>query len=152
MDKIPLSLRFFRLSRPRSLSPSSQERCSSPSVIFMALHWTLSSPCLFCTGEPRTGPRTPGKALPVLRGEEKITSIDMLTTLPKAAHDTISLPCRKGTLLTSVLTNAQLSVQQDSKVFFCRAAFQKADCQPVLMPGVVPSQAQDLALVELQTC
>lgn len=71
---------------------------------------------------------------------------------PKAAHDTISLPCCKGTLLTSVLTNAQLSVQQDSKVFFCRAAFQKADCQPVLMPGVVPSQAQDLALVELQTC
>ena len=34
---------FSRLNNPCSLSLSSQERCSSPSVIFMALHWTISS-------------------------------------------------------------------------------------------------------------
>lgn len=40
INKIPLI--FFHLNSPRFLNLSSKERCSSPLIISMALHWTLS--------------------------------------------------------------------------------------------------------------
>lgn len=43
INEIPLSLLFSRLSRPSSLSLSSQQRCSSHFSIFVALCWTPSS-------------------------------------------------------------------------------------------------------------
>lgn len=43
IDKIPLSLFFSRLNIPSSLSLSLHARCSSPLIIFVALHWTVSS-------------------------------------------------------------------------------------------------------------
>jgi len=64
----PLSLLFSRLNSPSSLSVSSQERRSSPFIIFVALRWTLSSLC--SAGEPRTGHSPPGVASPALsRGD-----------------------------------------------------------------------------------
>ncbi|KAK4820562.1 hypothetical protein QYF61_001625 [Mycteria americana] len=39
----PRSLLFSRLNSPNSLSLSSQDRCSSPQVIFMSLLWTCSN-------------------------------------------------------------------------------------------------------------
>jgi len=58
------SLLFSRFNSPSSLSLSLSERCSSALIIFVALCWTLSSMSLsLCTGEPRTGCRTPGMAL-----------------------------------------------------------------------------------------
>ena len=39
----PLSLLFSRLNSPSSFSLSSQERCSSPLIIFVALLWTHSN-------------------------------------------------------------------------------------------------------------
>ncbi|KAK4816023.1 hypothetical protein QYF61_011013 [Mycteria americana] len=39
----PPSLLFSRLNNPNSLSLSSQERCSSPRIIFVALLWTCSN-------------------------------------------------------------------------------------------------------------
>jgi len=38
---------------------SSYERCSSPFFILVALHWTLSSSSVSCTGEHRPGHNTP---------------------------------------------------------------------------------------------
>ena len=39
----PQSLLFSRLNNPNSLSLSSQERCSSPRIIFVSLLWTHSN-------------------------------------------------------------------------------------------------------------
>lgn len=39
IDEIPLSLLFFRLSSPSSLSLPSNERCSSSITIFMVFSW-----------------------------------------------------------------------------------------------------------------
>ena len=41
--QVPSSLLFFRLNKPSSLSLSLYKRWSSPRVIFVTLHWTLSS-------------------------------------------------------------------------------------------------------------
>ncbi|KAK4827490.1 hypothetical protein QYF61_018790 [Mycteria americana] len=41
--RCPQSLLFSRLNNPNSLSLSSQERCSSPRIIFVALLWTCSN-------------------------------------------------------------------------------------------------------------
>ena len=48
----PWSLLFSRLNSPNSLSLSSQERCSSPLINFVALLWTCSnrSMSFFCWG------------------------------------------------------------------------------------------------------
>lgn len=75
----------------------------------------------------------------------RITFLDLLgDTLPKAAQDTISHLCHKGTLLS----HAQLGVHQDG---FCKAVFQLVGPQHILVHGVVPHHVQEFAvhLVEL---
>ena len=51
----------------------------------------------------------------------------------------------------ALLAHSQLGVHQDPKPL-CRAAFQLVGSQPVLVPGVIPTQMQDFAfsLVELR--
>lgn len=46
------------LDRPMSLSLSSQERCSSPLILFMALLWTLTDPCFSWAEDSRAGDAT----------------------------------------------------------------------------------------------
>lgn len=43
IDEFPLSILFSRLNRPSSFSLSSHKRWSRPLIIFIVLHWTLSS-------------------------------------------------------------------------------------------------------------
>ncbi|KAK4827484.1 hypothetical protein QYF61_018784 [Mycteria americana] len=53
--RCPQSLLFSRLNNPNSLSLSSQERCSSPRIIFVALLWTHSNSSMsfLCWGPQR---------------------------------------------------------------------------------------------------
>lgn len=55
-----------------ALSFSSEERCSSPFIILLDFHWSLSCiyPCLFFTEEPRTEPSMAGVASVVLNRRE----------------------------------------------------------------------------------
>jgi len=61
----PWSLLFSRLNSPKSLSLSSQERCSGPLVIFVASSGpSLTGPCLSRVEGSRAGRRTPGGVSP----------------------------------------------------------------------------------------
>ena len=89
-----LSLLFSRLNSPCSPRDFSYDKCCSPLIIFMALHWTLS-----CTRKPRTG--CGAQMWPHQFWEEKK---DHLTwpagnAPPNAAQDDAGLLCCKGTLL-----------------------------------------------------
>ncbi|KAK4811113.1 LOW QUALITY PROTEIN: hypothetical protein QYF61_016399 [Mycteria americana] len=68
---------------------------------------------------------------------------DRLISEAKSVHATsFGILCHKGTLLAHI----QLSIHQDTQVFFCKAAFQLVGPQPVLVHGIIPPQVQDLAL------
>jgi len=57
----PQSLLFSRLNSPNSLSLSSEERCSSPWIIFVASSGPVPThPCPSYVGGSRAGRRTPG--------------------------------------------------------------------------------------------
>ena len=43
----PQSLLFSKLKKPSSLNLSSQESCSSPLIVFVALLWTHSKSSMF---------------------------------------------------------------------------------------------------------
>lgn len=58
-------------------------------------------------------------------------------------QDSINLICCKGALLG----HFQLDVHWNPQVHFFRDAFQSVDSQHALMPGAVPPQVQDLALL-----
>ena len=55
------SLLCPRLSRPRPLSHYSQGRCSSPFIVFVALHWAQFSKPISHNGGPSIGPSTPAE-------------------------------------------------------------------------------------------
>lgn len=79
---------------------------------------------------------------PELSGKRSI-SLHLLATIPL-----ILKMCHKGTLLAPV----QLGVHQDPKVFPLPAAFPLGVPHPVVLPGFVSPQVQDLAFpfVELK--
>ena len=59
----PQSFLFSRLNKPNSLSFSTEERCSSPLIIFVALLWTApTAPHPSCAEGPRPGCSTPDGA------------------------------------------------------------------------------------------
>jgi len=60
IGKMPLGLVSSRLNSPGSLSLPSHVRCSKSLTTFVALCCTLPSKSMSCTGEPSTGPSTPG--------------------------------------------------------------------------------------------
>ena len=61
----PHRLLFSRLNSPNSLSLSSQQRCSSPRIIFVASSGPApTAPCPSCTEGSRAGCRTPGGVWP----------------------------------------------------------------------------------------
>lgn len=83
--EIPLSFLFSRLNTQSSLNLSSQEMCSSLFIIFMALHWTLSSMSMSHVGELRTGHGTPSAASSVLRDHLSRPAGDVLLTAAQEA-------------------------------------------------------------------
>lgn len=48
------------------------------------------------------------------------------------------------------LAHVKLVVHHDPQVFFSKAAFQLASHQPVLVPGIIPSQVQDLVFPSIK--
>jgi len=74
----------------------------------------------------------------------RITSLNLLVM--HLAQGTIGHLCCKGTLFTL----DQLATHQDPtrtpRCLSYRAPFQPASPQPILMPGVIPPQVQDLTL------
>jgi len=120
-----------------SLSVYSQKRCSSPFIILMALHWTLSSmsiSVLYCEAQNWTQYSRCGLTCTEQRG--RITSLNLLTTL-------IFMQLR---IPLAFFAPVQPGVHQDTQVLLCQAAFQFADAQHILVPGVVPSHMKDFAL------
>lgn len=78
----PLSLLFSRLNSANSLSPSSQERCSSPLMVFVAVCWDHSSksmPLLYWRTQHRTQDSSCGLISAKQKG--KIPSFDLLARL-----------------------------------------------------------------------
>jgi len=64
----PQNLLFSRLNSPNSLSRSSQERCSSPLIIFVACSGIApTAPYLFCAEGSRAG-WTPDRVSPEKSG------------------------------------------------------------------------------------
>lgn len=79
--RFPPSLLFHRLNSVNSCSLFLYERCYSPFIILVILHWTLSSSSISCTEEPSPGHSTPGVAWPVLNRREKSPSSTCLAVL-----------------------------------------------------------------------
>ena len=78
----PLSLLFSKLTSSSSLSFSSQKGCSSPFIIFVALHWTLSNTSvylLYWGAQHWTQHSRYGLTSTEQRG--RITSLDLLAIL-----------------------------------------------------------------------
>ena len=115
----PWSLLVSKLNKPSSLSLSSQERCSSPLIILVALLWTCykSSTSFLCWGPQvwtqccrwdltREGKSRWGQSSPCYHPPVG------------AAQDTVGILGCKSTLSVHV----QLSIRQDSQVLLYRAA------------------------------
>jgi len=70
-----------RLNNPNSLSLSSEERCSSPLIVFVVLLWTRSNSSTFflCCLQSWTQDSRWGLTRAEQRG--RITSVDLLATL-----------------------------------------------------------------------
>ncbi|KAK4831029.1 LOW QUALITY PROTEIN: hypothetical protein QYF61_014917 [Mycteria americana] len=118
----PWSLLFSRLNKPNSLSLSSYERCSSSRITFVAPLWTRSN-------------RAEGQNhLPQPAG---YAAFD-------AAQDTVGFLGCECTLSAHV----QLFIHQYPQVLLHRAALNPFIPQPVLIPGVAPTQDPALGLVE----
>lgn len=104
------NLLFSRLNSPSSLSPSSQEGCSNPFIIFVALSVGLSqvNSHLAFLGEPKTGHHTSGLTGTEQRG--RITSLYLLATSLTTAQGTCypSLPQQ-----CTLLDHSGLGVCQD---------------------------------------
>ncbi|KAK4816394.1 hypothetical protein QYF61_016711 [Mycteria americana] len=113
-----LGLHSEALNKPNFLSLSSQERCSSPLIIFMSLLWTCSDRSMSSCAE---GPRPRGST---------------------PAQDMIAFLSCKCTLLA----HFQFSIHQYPQDLLCRAALNPFIPQSVLILGIAPPQLQDLAL------
>ena len=139
--RCPQSLLCCKLNKPKSFSLSSQERCSSPLIILMALLWThsSSSTSFLYWGSPdldailQTGPhkeRTKGdNPLPLPAGHH---SFD-------AAQNTFGCLGCKRTLLAHV----QLFIHQDPQVLIHRTALSEFS-QSVLISGIASTKVQHL--------
>jgi len=66
--------------------------------------------------------------------------------LPNAAQDAAGLPGCKYALMT----HGHLGVHLDAQVHFCKAVFHLGGPQHILVPGIVPPQAQELALPSIE--
>ncbi|KAK4827407.1 hypothetical protein QYF61_017837 [Mycteria americana] len=121
--RFPRSLLFSRLNNPNSLSLPSQERCSSPLIIFVALLWTHSNRSMsFYAGGLRAECSTP-------------------------AQDTVGFLGCKCTLPGHV----DLLINQHPQVLLLRVALNPFSAWPVFVFGIAPTHVQDLelGLVEL---
>lgn len=110
-SQIPLTLLFFRLSRPSSLRLFSYKRYSSPLIIFALCGLTAVSPCVLSTGEPRIKPSTP-----VMQHSERVQGKDHLLLFAD-----IALP--KADLNGILLAHGHLVVHQDPQVFSLQSCF-----------------------------
>jgi len=122
---------FFSLNSTSCPSFSSQENCSTPFIIFVALYWTFSSSSISLILE---SPDTVLQVWPYQCWGEGKDHLPWPTgsTPPNADHSTICLLCHKGTLLACV----QFCVHQDAQGLFCKADFQLSG----------PLQGQEFAL------
>lgn len=128
--KFPLRHFFSRLNISQSLSLSSQERFSSPLIIFVVFHWTLYSMSMsFLYQGPRTCHSTPCLSWLFLNRKERSPPLTYRKHYPMQPRYFNS----KGILMAHV----QLSIYQDSKVLFCKAAFKLCGPQHALVPGIV---------------
>lgn len=133
MDKTP-----WAFSSPRWCASSPNlflnQRCSSPFIIFVTLHWPGSSMAmslLYWRAQHQTQHSRCASA-GLKRGEGSVPWT-CWWPLPVAALEDVSL-CRKGT----VLVHGQFVTQQEAQSLFCRADFQPFIPQGVLETGVVP--------------
>lgn len=141
----PLSLFFSRLHIPSSLSLSSQEICSNPSIIFMVLFWTLSSRLSVFSREPRTECRTSNEISQVLsRGEGT-------PCLLGSTFSAAEIPAHRFMFsLVSMNTSpvhVQLGVHEHSQVYFNQFPFHLHDPLRILANEALPHQLQDFALL-----
>lgn len=118
-----------------SLSTCSLKPVCKPLLIFVALHCTYSSVSVtFVHWGSRTGQSTTNVASPGLK--RRITSLDLLAMLFLIQHSTLM------TLISGrahLLAHVQLAVCQSLRSFYCKAAFQTAGPQPLLVHGVILS-------------
>ncbi|KAK4821027.1 hypothetical protein QYF61_012113 [Mycteria americana] len=115
--RCPHSLLFRRLNNPSSPSLSSQERCSSPLIIFMALLWTCSnrSMSFLCWG-PQSWTQ--------YCSPEDVGFLGCKHTLPG---------------------HVELLINQHPQVLL-RAALNPFSAQPVFVLGIALTHVQDFAL------
>ena len=88
IDEIPLSLLFSRLNSPSSLSLSPQEKRSSPFIVLVAIHCTLSSMATshFCWGA-QNWTQLSRRGLTSAEGRGRITSPSSgIPSLPFSSH------------------------------------------------------------------
>lgn len=118
IDEISLNFPFFGLRNPNTLRLSSRDKYSSPTIVFVALCWMLST--LTSNEQPRTEHSTPGGVLPVLRG--RTLSLHLLA-MPCLMQ--LRRPSRRPTAAFAAWAVSCLghSNPQDPQVLFCQDHF-----------------------------
>ena len=133
------SLLFTRLNNPNSLNLSSNERCSSPLMIFVVFLWTHSS-----SSSPflSRGPQTCIQLGPHKGKVEGNNHLSFPLATPLLSQPRIQLAFWAASAL---LAHVELFVHQYAQVL-SRAVLNELFSQSVLIFGIARTQVQHLAL------
>jgi len=134
----PCSLLFSRLKSPNTLSLSSQERCSSPWIIFVALLWTCSNSsmpffCVLRAAELDAGLQMESHQNGA-EGQNHLPSPAGHTCLDAAQGMVGLLGCK-----CTWVAHVQVFIHQYPQVLLGMAATNPFIPQPMLIVGVAPT-------------